>query len=236
MSVLLLRLQAPMQSWGTQSRYTVRDTGREPSKSGVVGLLCAALGAPRTDAETVAQLAQLRMGVRIDAPGRMEKDFHTALDVMTAQGKKPPYPKHPKFTVTSNRYYLADAAFLVGLESDESELLRRLHRALRNPRWMLYLGRRAFVPSAPIWLADGLLETDLRTALQTYPWVGSNPPVHAQLESVRILLDDPDGSEVRPDQPISFAERRFVPRHIQSEIIAVPPLPVSEPVSEQEGQ
>ena len=43
MSVLLLRLAGPMQAWGTQSRFTVRDTGLEPSKSGVIGLLCAAL-------------------------------------------------------------------------------------------------------------------------------------------------------------------------------------------------
>ncbi len=48
MSVLLLRLAGPLQSWGTQSRFRVRDTGREPSKSGVIGLLCTALGRPRT--------------------------------------------------------------------------------------------------------------------------------------------------------------------------------------------
>lgn len=243
MSVLLLRLQAPMQSWGIQSRYTVRDTGREPSKSGVVGLLCAALGAPRTDTETVAQIASLRMGVRIDSPGTMEKDFQTALDVMKAKGDKPPYPKHPKFTVTSNRYYLADAAFLVGLEGDDSELLQRLHAALRNPRWMLYLGRRAFVPGAPIWLPGGRQETDLLAALQSYPWVGANPREYAQLERVRVVLEDPNGSEVRPDQPISFAERRFAPRRVRSTFIAPPPqrTPVDEepddlPVNEQEGR
>ena len=39
MSILLLRLAGPMQSWGTQSRFLVRDTGMEPSKSGVIGLL-----------------------------------------------------------------------------------------------------------------------------------------------------------------------------------------------------
>lgn len=228
MSVLLLRLQAPMQSWGTQSRYTVRDTGREPSKSGVVGLLCAALGAPRTDTETVARLASLRMGVRVDAPGRVEKDFHTALDVMNAKGGKPPYPKHPKFTVTSNRYYLADAAFLVGLEGEDRDLLHRLHMALYNPRWMLYLGRRAFTPGAPIWLPDGLQETELLAALRTYPWVGSTPQEHARLERVRVVWEDPNGSEVRPDQPISFAERRFAPRRVRSEIIPVPPLRMTD--------
>ena len=44
MSVLLVRLAGPMQSWGSQSRFSHRDTEREPTKSGVVGLLSAALG------------------------------------------------------------------------------------------------------------------------------------------------------------------------------------------------
>ena len=44
MSVLLLRLAAPMQSWGTTSRFIHRDTGLEPSKSGIIGLLCAGPG------------------------------------------------------------------------------------------------------------------------------------------------------------------------------------------------
>ena len=78
MSVLLLRLAGPMQSWGTQSRFTVRDTGLEPSKSGVVGLLCSAMGSPRDDEATVLRLAQCRMGVRVDREGILSRDFHTA--------------------------------------------------------------------------------------------------------------------------------------------------------------
>src|SRR5258708_39825081 len=76
MGTLLLRLAAPMQSWGTQSRFVVRDTGLEPSKSGVIGLLCAALGRPRE--APVEDLAGLRMGVRVDREGVMQTDYHTA--------------------------------------------------------------------------------------------------------------------------------------------------------------
>ena len=68
MNVLLLRLCGPMQSWGVQSRFSVRDTGLEPSKSGVVGLLAAALGRPR-DARTSPTWPALRMAVRVDAEG-----------------------------------------------------------------------------------------------------------------------------------------------------------------------
>lgn len=60
MAVLLLRLCGVMQSWGTDSRFLVRKTDPEPSKSGVVGLLCAALGRGR--GEDISDLAALRMG------------------------------------------------------------------------------------------------------------------------------------------------------------------------------
>jgi len=214
MNVLLLRLAGPMQSWGVQSRFTVRDTGLEPSKSGVVGLLCAALG--RSRHEPVGDLAALTMGVRVDQEGTMARDYHTAMDILTAGGKL-------KATEPSNRYYLAGARFLVGLEGDDLHLLTQLHNALCGPVWPLYLGRKAFVPGEPVWLKDGLLpDTNLRPALETYPWLG---PENRRPESqMRLVLEDPDGPEVRPDQPLSFAERRFAPRRVRTEFIPAPPM------------
>lgn len=213
MSVLLLRLSAPMQSWGVQSRFSVRDTGQEPSKSGVVGLLCAALGHPRE--EPVENLAALKMGVRVDQEGSVEYDYQTAMNILKADGSG------TKDTEPSRRYYLADARFLVGLESNDLDLLTELHNALRDPHWPLYLGRKAFVPSEPIWLEDGLQpDIDLVEALKAFPWLG---PDHQQPNpDLRLVLEDPDGSEVRTDQPVSFSERRFAPRHVRTTFIASP--------------
>src|SRR6266404_1355016 len=120
MPTLLIRLAGPMQSWGTQSRFSIRDTGLEPSKSGVIGLLCSALGKPRDEADpdnfgkpTLKELASLLMGVRVDRAGVMKQDFQTAggahlkgddYGVVKADGKS-------SGTVTSKRYYLADADF-----------------------------------------------------------------------------------------------------------------------------
>jgi len=208
MSVLLLRLTGPMQSWGVQGRFTVRDTGLEPSKSGVVGLLCAALGRRRE--EPVADLAALMMGVRIDREGMVARDYHTAGKggILKASGQI-----ERKNLIVSSRYYLTDARFLVGMEGDDLDLLTQLHAALRDPHWPLYLGRKAFVPGEPVWLPDGLRpDQTLPEALRTYPWRGrasdERPP------RLRLVLEDPNGTEVRPDQPLSFAERRFAPRRV----------------------
>lgn len=212
MNTLLLRLQGPMQSWGIQSRFGVRDAGREPSKSGVIGLLCAALG--RSRAAPLDDLAEMRMGVRVDREGRMEMDFHIAKDVFKSSGGI-------KDTDVSRRYYLADAAFLVGLESEDFEPLETIHKALRNPVWPLYLGRKAFVPSAPVWLEYGLRQDEaLEQSLQTYQLLCHDNP----RDKVRVMLDDPQGEIVRPDLPLSFSERRFATRRVSAALIPSPPV------------
>ena len=78
MATLLLRLAAPLQSWGADSKFEIRKTEREPTKSGVIGLLAAALGLRRDDAAGLQPLCGLRFGVRVDREGALLEDFHTA--------------------------------------------------------------------------------------------------------------------------------------------------------------
>ncbi|MEW6093463.1 MAG: type I-E CRISPR-associated protein Cas5/CasD [Chloroflexota bacterium] len=219
MHTLLLRLCGPMQSWGVQSRFTVRDTGLEPSKSGVVGLLCAALGIDRADDAALQPLAALRMGIRADREGTLKMDYHTAKDVLKAGGGI-------KETEVSRRYYLADACFLAGLEGDDLPLLQRLHAALKNPIWPLFLGRKAFIPAEPPYLPDGLRQNaDLETALTTHPPLIARP---SSLQ-VRLVLEDADGYLIRPDQPLSFGQRRFAPRRLTTRFMTWPVPPIENP-------
>ena len=220
MNVLLLRLVGPMQSWGTQSRFTIRDTGLEPSKSGVIGLICAALGRRRK--EPVNDLAVLRMGVRIEREGKMESDFHTALHVIKASGD----PSKPGEAVISTRFYLADADFLVGLEGEDLNLLMEIDRALQAPRWTLYLGRKAFPTGKPVHLQDGLQPgQDLLQALRQYPRAAAQDADNRK--QVRLVLEDPDGEAVRVDQPVApFIQRRFAPRRIKIEYVSLDEIPV----------
>ncbi len=227
MSILLLRLAGPLQSWGTQSRFIDRDTGYEPSKSGVIGLLCAALGRPRE--EPVADLAALRMGVRVDRPGTLMRDFHTAggthrqgdvYGVAQASGGIR--------SITSQRYYLADADFLVALEGQDDELLQSLDRGLAVPRWPLCLGRKACVPGVPVRLPDepplgpGVRAGELEDILRDYPWPERRydwePAPPSQLRLV-LEAEPGEGFEVRNDVPISFriGHRRFSSRSIRTD-------------------
>ena len=88
MATLLLRLAAPLQSWGSDSKFDIRRTGREPTKSGVVGLLAAAKGYRRDDARVLEPLCSLRMGVRIDQEGQLLRDFHTVWGYKRGAGNR----------------------------------------------------------------------------------------------------------------------------------------------------
>jgi len=227
MAVLLLRLAGPLQSWGTQSRFDYRDTGLEPSKSGVVGLLSCALGRGRE--QDVSDLAALRMGVRIDRPGYLETDYHTASKVRTVPKGGPGRVEYVP-TVQSWRQYLADGSFLVGLEGEFS-FLQTLDTALRAPVWPLSLGRKSFVPCEPIAmprkspLGPGVREGGLEEVLRTYPWIyGSKLLPSGLLLALEVPLSEAESS--REDQPVgaAFSTRHFTSRGVRSSKISTAAL------------
>ena len=79
-NTLFLRLEGPLQAWGDQeSKFVIRRTAEAPTKSGVIGMLCAALGVSRSKASDgwLPKLCALRMGVRLDRPGVRWWDYHT---------------------------------------------------------------------------------------------------------------------------------------------------------------
>ena len=150
MATLLLRLAAPLQAWGADSKFETRKTGREPTKSGVIGLLAAALGLRRDEREALLRLTGLRFGVRVEREGQLLVDYHTA----KTQDEKTSYVTY--------RHYLQDAVFLAGIESEDAALLQQLQQALLHPAFPLYLGRRSCPPTLPLCLgirAGELLDT-----------------------------------------------------------------------------
>lgn len=205
MATLLMRLMGPMQSWGTTSRFDERDTQREPSKSGVIGLICAALGRDRS--EPVEDLAALRMGTRVEREGILMRDYVTATGVVNAAGK---VDRHR--TVVSQRYFLSDAAFLVGMEG-ETGLLAEIVEALNRPVWPLFLGRKSYVPTAPVSLKDGMMDLSLEDALSSYKCLLTGE-IPSNIR--RMVIEHAREGSIRLDQPLgSFAARRFGPRFVK---------------------
>lgn len=249
MPTLLLRLAGPMQSWGTTSRFDQRDTAKEPSKSGVIGLLAAAMGIDRENWVDLEPLTHFAMGVRHDRPGVLKQDYQTAGQgtdnitgpkgemqersrIILASGK---YPSGTKMGdgVQSWRHYISDAIFLVGLEGTDRTLLHRANERLQNPEWLLALGRKSYVPSEPVWLDEGVVDLPLREALASRAWLGiSRHRNENRPKRLLISLESQDDSGVmRMDQPLSsFAERRFGARFVRSEWVDLRDEAVSVPL------
>lgn len=217
---LALRLAAPLQSWGGQAEFNRRETLSEPTYSGVLGLLAAAQGRRRDD--PLLDLLDLRLGVRVDQPGTLLRDYHTVSDPegaplrsaqttgRGAQRRTSP----PKYTAVTQRFYLQDAAFVAVLEGSE-DLLEALAAAMRSPTFPLALGRRACPPAHPIVLEPNdtpgpLWNGALDEVIGVLPWQAAE---HARRRhgaaTVRLsaTLDDPQGDELRSDVPTTFAHR-----------------------------
>ena len=226
MATLLLRFAAPMQSWGDESKYDIRQSWREPSKSGVIGLLDAAMGL-RRDSDEVARLSSaLRMGVRVDMPGRVIMDYQTARPPKYNSKREVRYlpngaPMMADSPYVTSRYYLCDACFLVGLESPDEALLEVLADSLRAPCFPLYLGRRACPPTLPILL--GIRSCSLTDALGHEPWLAPDWYCRKHPEArLRMILETPKGQPAwhsLRDAPLSFSpvHRQYGPRGVEPE-------------------
>jgi CRISPR system Cascade subunit CasD len=224
---LLMYLAGPMQAWGFRSRFDNRDTGLEPTRSGVIGLLCAALGWERSHA--LAPFEPMVMGVRVEKAGRVAVDYHTAQPCEFDKARNCwVYDKTGKETTVSPRYYLADARFLVGLQSDDLGWLQTLEGKLKNPCWPLFLGRKAFAPSLPIHLPkSGLRVGEVKEVLAAEPWHALS---HKELslaqetEPLRLVLqtDDPRLGVAVGDVPRDFERRHFGLRYLRGDFCAPP--------------
>ncbi len=198
MSVLLLRLAGPLQSWGTSSRFVRRNTDRVPSKSGIIGLLAAAQGRRRID--PIEDLLHLRIGVRVDQSGHLERDFQTA---RTRDGASA--------MPLSYRFYLADAVFLVAVQGN-TELIRGLHEAIRRPRYPLALGRRSCPPAGP--LDQGVHSGEIEDILAHHPWLAApfhqrnHRAEHVELDTVVDCDPGTPGVNTVRDNPLSFDPRK----------------------------
>jgi CRISPR system Cascade subunit CasD len=220
-----LLLDAPLQSWGFSSRFQRRTTELHPTKSGLVGLICAAMGLAKgshEEAEWLPELSAMKM-TSIALPRnevqRLE-DFHT-----TGGG----YDKktHPQFIprkasggpcdnpTVSYRQYLFGARFGVILAGRRS-VLQRVAAALQDPVWGVWLGRKSCLPAEPI--LRGLFNTQAEAERAL---VGDTPiDQFTRLEEVASF---DAGSDSYNDQPVSFGDdtssgpekRRYAVRRIR---------------------
>lgn len=217
MSIILLWLEAPMQSWGADSRFDSRDTLPFPTRSGVLGMFCAASGRGGEQGDWLAHMAGHSQTV--EAYGRKNKkgqgirepllcDFHV---VGSGYDDTNPWQDMliPKLRNTKNRksdgggtkltyrYYIQDMAFACALEvpADEAE---ELAEALCTPVWPISLGRKSCIPTDTVYrgtfatLEDALAEgRRIAESKDRAPTFHVLEGAHAGLGDIMTLNDVP---------------------------------------------
>jgi len=190
MDVMILRMQAPLMSFGETAIDQHRRTDRHPFKSMVVGLMANALGFGRADGSDIQNLQEaIDVASRLDRPGTLMSDYQTAV-----LGKGDGSDRIPSFvakeawssrgvlmgrsntdlTFPMTKDYRADACVTVAV-SGEAGLLARIAEAMRFPSRPLFLGRKACLPSREIFEATVNAE-DAAQALFDLPEAeGCNP-------------------------------------------------------------
>ena len=231
-AALGLVLDAPLQSWGTESRFQRRGTGAHPSKSAVLGLLAAALGVDKhapDEADRLAPLRALRL-ITCRVPragsgstglvGRLT-DYHTiggGYDTETEQGYLSTPRKAgggPFGTVVTQREFLTEAVF-VALLGGERSTLEAVSAALDDPVWGGWLGRKCCPPATPV---RAVVSADLPTALNECLAKLDMPPADPtdfdrclEVRREEVAAGDRLAVDTLADDPVRYGQREHASR------------------------
>ncbi|GAX46541.1 type I-E CRISPR-associated protein Cas5/CasD [Pseudolactococcus reticulitermitis] len=219
MTTILLKLAGPLQAYGIDSHFETRQTQRYPSKSAIIGIIAASLGFRRNQDDEIQMLNQLDFVVRVDQPGELLRDFHTAHAI-----KKDGSPNR---TYVSHRYYLQDAVFIIAISGEET-VIQKVAKALKSPYFQPFMGRRSLPLNSDFFMCE-VDETPI-TVLKNLEWQAAkwyqkkNKNVsQLDLYADANLLDS--GEILMPrDRVISFSQEKrqhgFRPiKHIRISVI-----------------
>jgi len=230
---LLLWLEAPLQSWGADSKFGRRDSLPFPTKSGVLGLLLCALGQSGEQKELLAKFVSLKQTVISYArteikEGEAQKadrepllrDFHMVgsgyddtnpweklLIPKTREGK----PAVGGGTKLTYRYYLQDAKFAVVLEVPE-ESAESFASALQSPVYDIYFGRKNCVPTDFVY--RGIFDNE-EAAIERAGVIAREKG--CLIEDFRVTDGEHDNGDVMTlnDIPVQFGEvKRYRDRRV----------------------
>jgi len=228
---LPLLLDGPLQSWGFASRFQRRTTGLYPTKSGVIGLLAAAMGLAKGSREEDQKLPPLRASlmhvvllpkakwwIRQPGPERRSdwlelvrlEDYHTVGGGFDPETQPHCVPrtasgKPDKDATLSRREYLLDARFGVILVG-QSDVLIEAAGALCDPVWGLWLGRKSCIPAAPV-----LAGTPVPSREESWTALLSAAGLPAGLAfgafgSIEEVAAPSEANSTIMDQPVSFGD------------------------------
>lgn len=208
MQYVILWLEGPLQSWGDSSKYGQRETLPFPTKSGVFGMILAALGAKGSQEELLAQLADFPQKILVfSAPSKM-MDFHM---IGSGYNVKDPWqrlavPRKADGGIPNTggskmtyRYYVQEARYAV-IQGLSKELANQIVAALKHPVYSPSLGRKSCIPTEFIYQGDF---ASLEEAEKQATNLASDKGLEIHYEVIETATSNLDGILVE-DVPLAF--------------------------------
>lgn len=161
MRFLVLTLCGPMVAWGDTAVGERRPSSPSPTRSGLLGLIAAAVGIRRDEAGRLASLEGLSFASRIFGTAELVSDYHTAQVPSSVDLKRQPardrreelaFKRSDLKTILSRRDYYADVLALTAIwtSTETRPDLESIAEALRAPVFTPYLGRKNCPASLPM--------------------------------------------------------------------------------------
>lgn len=216
MQYLVLYLKGPLQAWGADSQFDLRETMPYPTKSGIFGMLLAASGDSGPQRELLAEMAEAPFSVytfRDDKsePGKL-RDFHMVGNGFRENDKWQSLmiPRKSDGTKAvgggaklTYRYYLQDKTFAV-LIGFPDHLAGKFASALQNPVFDLYLGRKCCAPAAMIFQGKFDSESD---AVRKIRDLAEQDHLTPALRVLEVDSQQPDAILIN-DVPVAFGPHK----------------------------
>ena len=214
MRLLLLWLEAPLMSFGGHSKWDDRDSEAMPTRSMLLGMIACCMGLKRGEPELERMHRALELGIRGDRQGRMITDFQTIQGMrsglLNAEGVK----RGGGNTFISRRQYIEDAAFFVAISGGDA-LLDDCCRALRNPVWPPFLGRKSCPPTVPICIGIREEYDSIEDAMRRYP-IDKRASKH-----IVTYIEDAKGAISRMTRLVDASNRTFTQQRIRTVAVDV---------------
>lgn len=212
MQYLLMWLEGPFQSWGDSSKYGPRDTLPFPTKSGIYGMILAAMGAKGTQENLLEKLAVCSQSIIAFSKTSILRDFHIVgsgyddqdgwqrLSIPKKQDGSAAVGGGSKMTY---RYYLQEAKFGV-IQALPAELVDQIVQALQFPVYSPCLGRKSCVPSEYVY--QGIFKSE-KEAIITAQTLGTQKGLKQLLMVSENQIVDGD-PQIIADVPVRFGSQK----------------------------
>lgn len=212
---LTLDIMSPLQSWGHSSKLDDRHTAPYPTRSGIIGMLCAASGIDREDTEGTSNLNNaLTVDVYTTNNYSIMTDYQTVgggyqkdsqLKSICKRGNGSPNVKsHQRLSlsVVTHRDYIEDSRFCV-IVSGRSEVIQQVAEKIQNPVWGIWFGRKCCVPSTQVFV--GVYGEEKLAFDAVVRLLGED-----QIFSIKSAKTFKEGELTMMDNPISFSSNHRI--------------------------